>query len=145
MMSDQGVGDAIETLANKAADFLEGQLHRTVREVLIHFNQGDSIAVFEMEAEPVRTKGGQQVTRWWVVSGAKMPTTFTVKDRSPGPKTVLGQYVEVMKKWADAIAAGEKPPVRIYTDMPENPKYAGRVRKAVDTIEQAILPKLKDR
>lgn len=144
-MSDDTIGERLEDLANDAADYLEAQIHRDVKEVLIHCNREDRIAVFEMETEPVRVKSGAKIRRWWVVSGADMPTTWTPMEKSPGPRSVLAHYIEIIKKWAEAVATGREPPVKVHLDVPAEPAYARKVLANCQAAEKELLPTLQDK
>lgn len=144
-MGGEQMQGRVEQLANKAADHLESKVQKPVQDILIHFNVKDKVLVLEMETEPVATKShDHEITHWWVITGAKLPTTFTPKEKSPGPKTVLAHYVAALKKWAEAVAAAQEPPDKLHFEVPRNPTYAKGLVKFLDSVEAKVLPSIKD-
>ena len=127
----------IELMANKAADYLEGRIMRTVKDILVHYNIADTVVVLEMETDPItHIKRKKVIERWWVVTGAKLPTVFTPMDKSNDPQNILTHYLGAVKRWASAVLAQKQPPAKPRIEAPMNAEYAKSLLKVVSYLEE---------
>jgi len=127
----------IELMANKAADYLEGRIMRTVKDILVHYNVSDTVVVLEMETDPItHIKHKKVIERWWVVTGARLPTVFTPRDKSNDPQNILNHYLGAVKRWASAVLEQKQPPAKPRIEAPMSSEYAKSLLKVVSYLEE---------
>ena len=101
---------------------------------------GGIVAVFLFRIRPAQTG----VDEWlWVIVG-DLPSAYLVTDDAPNPACALRVYVNLMKEWVEAAAAGRPVDNLIPTNVPPTPEWARELKTRLGFLEQKILSRYKN-
>lgn len=133
----EALGDAeLIQLGERAEKFLNG--FRWCRKIVrAHFAYGVEgiVGVFLFRIEPA--KEGVDDTLWVVVGD--LPSAYLVCDGAPNWRDALEGYVEEMRRWVDAIRAGESLDNIIPVSAEPTAQHADMLAGRLDFIERYLI------
>lgn len=93
------------------------------------------VAVFFAEITP--GEAGVDQTLWVVVGD--LPPAYLVVDRAPNSKAALTIYIENMRRWVDAVRAGEPTRGLIPVNAEATTESADMLASRLDFLEREIV------
>jgi hypothetical protein len=108
---------------------------KKIRRSWFGWGVGGVCAVFFFEIEPTSKKVDKCL---WVIVG-DLPPAYLVTDASPTPLAALGNYVDLMQEWVDAVKKGKSVARCIPVNVPATPEYASLLQRRLDFIRKEFL------
>ena len=125
----------VKAYAQRATAFVRGfRWCRDVTACTLGFAVAGILGVFRIDLVPGE---GADPTVWVVVGD--LPPAYLYYEPSDSWQDALRDYVEEMRRWAQAAATGGEVSELIPVNVPPTPEYAAMLSSRLDFLERTLL------